>query len=69
MYSNGIIYNKEATAVIKIFNDLGFPYFMLRELTLIIPRVLRDIIYGLLPKIGIDGLAKEKHVKYQIKIY
>ena len=67
LYSNGIIYNK-STAVIKIFNDLSFPYFMLK-LTLIIPRVLRDIIYGFVAKIGIDGLAKEKHVEYQIKIY
>lgn len=48
LYSNGIIYNK-STAVIKIFNDLGFPYFMLK-LTLIIPRVLRDIIYGFVAK-------------------
>ena len=48
LYSNGIILNK-SNAVIKIFNDLGFPYNMLK-LTLIIPRFLRDIIYAFVAK-------------------
>lgn len=48
LYSNGIIYNK-SNAVIKIFNDLGFPYNMLK-LTIIIPRFLRNSIYAFVAK-------------------
>ena len=48
LYSNGIIFNK-SNAVIKIFNDLGFPYNMLK-LTIIIPSFLRDSIYAFVAK-------------------
>lgn len=48
LYSNGIIFNK-SNAVIKIFNDLGFPYNMLK-LTKIIPSFLRDSIYAFVAK-------------------
>ncbi len=48
LYSNGIIFNK-SNAVIKIFNDLGFPYNLLK-LTLIIPGFLRDSIYAFVAK-------------------
>jgi|TARA_B110000908_G_scaffold170053_1_gene228572 predicted DCC family thiol-disulfide oxidoreductase YuxK len=48
LYSNGIIYNK-SNAVIRIFKELGFPYYMLK-FTLIIPKFLRDTMYAFVAK-------------------
>ena len=39
-----VLFFNKSNAVIKIFNDLGFPYNLLK-LTLIIPSFLRDSIY------------------------
>lgn len=48
LYSNGLFYEK-SNAVIHILKDLGFPYNIM-QVTLIIPKFLRDFIYDLIAK-------------------